>query len=86
MSRAIAGTNQWQEPIGSKIAAAATYLYPIYDADAEMWGWTRRPGRASGRVLFDEDSELLGVDDSSTVGGSRMLKLGRDRIVALLPE
>lgn len=71
MSRAVAPINQWPEPYPGKTASRMVRLYPTLEGD--LWGWTDVAADADGIVVVE--SGVLGVDDSTVVGGLRVLGL-----------
>lgn len=71
--RAAAPTNQWREPNPTKVGGAAARLYPAQDASG-VWGWTPDPSEAEG--IIDTDTGVLGVDDTTTTGGQRVIAMG----------
>lgn len=72
MARETAPTSQWAEPRPASVAGSVARYYPVLEDG--VWGWTRRASEADGIVVLEDG--VLGVDDSTTVGGLRAFGLG----------
>lgn len=83
-----------------KVASRARRLYPAQHASG-IWGWTEKASEADGIVGTTTNvrwgvglwttgitggSDVLGVDDSTTTGGARVLALNGTITVALETE
>lgn len=73
--RSVAPSNQWPVKGGKGAdgiyAARPMLLYPAQDYDSGVWGWTEFASEAEG--IVDVEDGVLGVDDSTTVGGARVM-------------
>jgi hypothetical protein len=77
MARDTAPTNQWKELNAEKVAGRGARAYPGEDASG-VWGWTDREDEAEG--MIGTSGGVLGVDDSTTTGGARVVAM--DGVVA----
>lgn len=74
MAREVGPSSQWNEPNPEKTGGVAGGLYPAQDPVSGVWGWTPIAAEAEG--IIDTDTGVLGVDDTMTTGGQRVIAMG----------
>lgn len=75
------GAAQWTE--STLLAAAASPVFPVYDAALDMWGWSEI-GPGDGVVVYDYLADMHGITEFETVGLPAMVINGW--VVVLPPQ